>query len=866
MKSGKELRNLFLDYFKDKNHTIVKSSPLIPEDPTLLFTVAGMVQFKQYFSGINEPPYKRVTSCQKCLRVGGKASDLENVGKTIRHHTFFEMLGNFSFKDYFKEDAIKWAWEFLTEIIMIDRKKIQVSVHKSDVDAYNIWKDQVGLSADIIHRLGDKDNFWGPAGGQGACGPSSEIFYDLGPKFDNMPGNCSVLTGCNRYVEVWNLVFPEFDQSINGRRKPLKNSGIDTGMGLERLAMIVQGKKSNYETDLFYPIIEEIQNITGREYRENLVEMRIITDHIRALVSAISESIYPSNDGRGYVLRRLLRRAVRQLNKLGWEEPILYKLVSPVVDILGDIYPEIKERYNQTSIVIKSEEEKFFRSLKRGLFYYEDMKKNVLDKKKKVLDGKSLFILYDTYGFPMDLLKVIVEDDGLVLDEAGFEKELIKAKEIAKASSKFKDEGKYQWVYFKKGKSKFTGYDTLEGMTKIYAYRIRGKEIDIVLAETPFYAESGGQVGDSGRISGSDWYIDVRDTQKSPMGFVHIGKLSGELKNESVYSKVDTKKRFDIARNHTATHLLHSTLRKVLGDHINQEGSFVSDNKTRFDFSHPLSLSKEEIYEVERMINKKILENIPISIDELPIDEAKKTGAISLFGEKYGETVRIVSIGDFSKEFCGGTHLKNTGEIGLFRIINESAVASGIRRVECITGFHAYEKALKDEETIESISDILSYPQDKIEDSIVKLLNENINLKNLSQQFEDKILKFKLPDVLNNKGMYDKITIIPYILDFGDKETAKKLMDILKEMLKNRYIILIGNVISGNPYIVIRVSNDVKNRINAKKLAKYVSGFIKGGGGGSDEMAECGGRYVEGMKEAFDNLFNYIITDIRHKQ
>ena len=864
MKTGKELRDIFLEYFKEKGHTVVKSAPLVPADPTLLFTVAGMVQFKPYFAGIEEPPYRRATSCQKCLRVGGKASDLENVGKTIRHHTFFEMLGNFSFGDYFKEEAIIWAWEFLTEVLKIDRNKLYVSVFKSDDEAYGIWNEKVGLEKDRIFRLGEKDNFWGPAGGQGACGPSSEIFYDLGEEFDDMPGKCTIENGCNRYIEVWNLVFPQFDQGVDGTRKPLKNRGIDTGMGLERLAMVMQNKSSNYETDLFYPIIEELENITNKSYEDNLVEMRIVADHIRALVAAISESIYPSNEGRGYVLRRILRRAVRQLNIMGIEEPVLYKLVSPVVDILGDTYPEIKEKASQTAVIIKSEEDKFFKSLKKGLFYYEDLKKQALEKNKKVLDGKSLFILYDTYGFPIDLLKIIVEDDGFTLDEKGFEEELIKAKEKAKNRSKFKDEGKYQWIHFHKGESKFIGYEAISHRTRINAYRLRGKYVDVILEETPFYGESGGQIGDSGKIAGSDWYIDVSDTQKSPLGNIHTGILHGDIKDEEVFAEVDRKKRYDIARNHTATHLLHAALRKVLGEHVHQEGSYVGDKKMRFDFSHPLPLTREEIGEVEQIVNEKILNNIPIDIKEMPIKEAKMTGAMSLFGEKYGEIVRVVSIGEFSKEFCGGTHLANTGEIGLFRIISESAVASGIRRVECITGFHAYDKAREDESLVKSVSSILSVPTGKIEDSIVKLLNENVSLKKNNEKLEYKLINAIMPKAMEHIGNLNGIRIFPYKIDFGNKETAKRFMDVAKERLGNSYIIIVANIITGRPYVVIRISDDVKKNIGAKQIAKFISGYIKGGGGGNDEMAECGGRDSGGIDPALDGLFKFVMENIKY--
>ena len=866
MKTGKELRDIFLEYFKEREHTIVKSAPLIPADPTLLFTVAGMVQFKPYFAGIEEPPYKRAVSCQKCLRVGGKASDLENVGKTIRHHTFFEMLGNFSFGDYFKRDAIVWAWEFLTETLKLDMNKMYVTVHESDDEAYGIWQNEVGLESNRIFKLGDKSNFWGPAGGQGACGPSSEIFYDLGVEFDNMPGKCTIENDCNRFIEIWNLVFPQFDQSVDGTRKPLKNRGIDTGMGLERLAMVMQSKKSNYETDLFYPIIEELVSITNKSYKDNLVEMRIVADHIRALVAAISESIYPSNEGRGYVLRRILRRAVRQLNIMGIERPILYKLVSPVVDILGDTYPEIKEKSSQTSMIIKSEEEKFFKSLKKGLFYYEEIKKEAERKNRKILDGKSLFILYDTYGFPIDLLKIIVEDDGFEIDEKGFEEELINAKEKAKRSSKFKEEGKYQWIYFNKGESRFVGYDKISCSSKINAYRIRGKLVDIILEETPFYAESGGQIGDSGKIAGSDWYIDVADTQKSHMGNIHIGTLHGEIKNENVFAEVDKRKRFDVARNHTATHLLHAALRKVLGEHVHQEGSFVGDEKMRFDFSHPLPLTREELNEVETIVNEKILSNIPIKVQELPIEEAKKTGAMSLFGEKYGEIVRVVSIGDFSKEFCGGTHLSNTGEIGLFRIINETAVASGIRRVECITGFYAYEKAKEDEELVKSISSILSTPVKKVEDSILKLLNENNRLKKANEKLEYKLINALMPKAMENIGNFNGIKIFPYKLDFGDKETTKRFMDVAKEKLLNTYILVIANIIENRPYVVIRVSDDLIKKIGAKQIAKYMAGHIKGGGGGNNKMAECGGKDPEGIDTALNELFKFIMENIHYDE
>ncbi|MCK4574794.1 alanine--tRNA ligase, partial [candidate division WOR-3 bacterium] len=656
------LRKVFLEFFKEKDHTVVKSAPLvIKDDPSLLFNSAGMVQFKPYWSGTVPLPYKKACSVQKCFRL----SDLDKVGKTPFHDTFFEMLGNFSFGDYFKKEAIEWGWEFVHEILNLPQEKLLVTVYKEDKEAYDIWKNRIGLPDEKIFRL--KTNFWGPAGTTGACGPSSEIFFDLGEEFGKVENGCTIENECDRFVEIWNIVFPQFDRQEDGSDKPLKNRGIDTGMGLERTLMVCNDKKSIFDTDLFQPIIKTIK-------KGNIeVSKKIIADHIRALTFTITEGVVPSNEERGYVVRRLLRHAVIEGKKLGFDEPFLYTLVGTVVDGMSDAYPEIKEKAEHTSLVIKSEEERFLNTLESGLSIFNEMIESLVKEKSKTIPGTYIFKLYDTFGFPVELTEELATEKGFSLDREGYESEMKKQRERAKTAAKFTNIGVFEKSL--KKESNFIGNETLCSETTILAIKNIDGNVGILLEETPFYSEMGGQVGDTGTIVNDEIKIEIIDTQPSTHGPIHIGRVLQGNPEEGikVRAKVNSERRMDIARNHTATHLLQSSLRGILGKHVHQEGSLVSPDRLRFDFTHFSALSKEEINRIETLVNEKIFSNLPVESFMAEFNEAKKMGAIALFDEKYKDTVRVIKISDVSMELCGGTHLKRTGEIGLFIILSESS-------------------------------------------------------------------------------------------------------------------------------------------------------------------------------------------------
>jgi alanyl-tRNA synthetase len=649
MKSN-ELRKSFLKFFEKKGHTIVPSMSLIPrDDPSLLFTSAGMVQFKPLWTGAVPLPYRRAASVQKCLRT----SDLDNVGRTRRHLTFFEMLGNFSFGDYFKEEAIIWAWEYLTKILAIDASKLSVSVYEDDDEAYDIWHKKVGLNKDIIFRLGEEDNFWGPAGNSGACGPCSEIFYDLGKKFSCGKKTCAPGCDCDRFPEVWNLVFPQFNQTVAGERLPLKNRGVDTGMGFERLASVLQGKDSPFHTDLFFPIIEDIADHKKIEYGSSQdidIAINVLADHTRALVFAIGDGIIPSNEERGYVIRRLLRRAVRLCKNLGIEDAFLYKLVPKVVDMYREAYPDLAERREEITLVIKSEEERFLATLEKGLVQLEEMTGS-----RKKISGEDAFRLYDTYGFPIELTKEIAKEKGIQVDEQRFMAMLHEAREMSKAKAKFIPKG--EWKVLKQGAGSFVGYDSSTVETEILRYNEHDHTIELVLETSPFYAEAGGQVGEQGDITGKEYKLDVLDTYwYQGMIVCHCKLSSGKFTPGKVRAHVDMYKRKESARAHTATHLLHAALRETLGEHARQEGSFVEPGRFRFDFTHFKALSDDEINAIETLVNEKILSALPVEKFFTSLDEAKKMGAMAIFGEKYGDRVRVVKISDFSIELCGGIH------------------------------------------------------------------------------------------------------------------------------------------------------------------------------------------------------------------
>ncbi len=848
MKSN-DLRKSFLEFFKNKDHTIVPSMSLIPrDDPSLLFTSAGMVQFKPLWTGTIPLPYHRAASVQKCFRT----SDLENVGKTRRHHTFFEMLGNFSFGDYFKEKAIVWAWEYLIEVLLIDKKKLYVSVYKDDDEAYNIWHKKIGLKKDRIFRLGKEHNFWGPAGNSGPCGPCSEIFYDLGKKFSCGKKTCVPGCDCDRYPEIWNLVFPQFNQTVAGERLPLKNRGVDTGMGFERLAAVLQNKDSVFQTDLFYPIIEDIIKHKNLKYGEDQnidVKINVIADHVRALVFGIGDGIIPSNEERGYVLRRLLRRAVRLCRNLGFEDPCLYKLVPKVIKMYEDTYPDLTERREEITLVIKSEEERFLTTLEKGLQQFEE-----IIEVKRVISGKDAFKLYDTYGFPVELTQEIAKENNIKVDEKGFMAMMEKAREISKAKAKFIPKG--EWEILKQGNGEFVGYEKTEIETEILRYNEHDKIIEVVLKESPFYAEAGGQVGDSGEIVGKNYKLHVLDTYWfQGMIVCHCKIIEGKFAPGEVVARVDIKVRKESARAHTATHLLHAALRRTLGEHARQEGSFVEPGRFRFDFTHFKPLSDDEINAIENLVNEKILKSLPVEKFNTTLNEAKKLGAMAIFGEKYGNEVRVVKISDYSIELCGGIHLDNTGEIGLFKILSQEAAAAGIRRVEAIVGLRLFEYLRKNVNTIKKISQILGTDKDLIKkvDDFQERLKE---LEKLHEETDAQLARIKANELVK-KLKKEKLKIIAQQFDRYSPDAMRLTADLIRTDVNDCMGILYQQV-SGEINYLIFVGQDLVKKYPANKLIKEISKILGGGGGGRPHMAEGGG----GDPKRIPDAINYLKTKI----
>ena len=852
--NSNELRTSFLEFFKAKNHTIVPSMSLIPrDDPSLLFTSAGCVQFKPLWTGSVPLPYKRAASVQKCFRT----SDLENVGKTRRHHTFFEMLGNFSFGDYFKEEAILWAWEYLLEVLGIDPTRLSVSVHKDDDEAYDIWHKKIGLKKERIYRLGDEHNFWGPAGNSGPCGPCSEIFYDLGKKFSCGKKTCAPGCDCDRYPEVWNLVFPQFNQTVSGERLPLKNRGVDTGLGFERLVSIIQNKDSNYHTDLFYPIIEEIVKIKKLHYGKNHdtdVAINVITDHIRALVFAIGDGIIPSNEERGYVLRRILRRAVRLCRDIGIERAFLYKLVPKVIEMYHPQYQELSERREEIALVIKSEEERFLATLERGLVLFEE-----IYKKKHTVSSEDAFKLYDTYGFPVELTQELAKEKRIKVDEKGFLKLLEKAREISKAKTKFIPKG--EWKILKKDHGEFIGYEKKEIETEILRYNEYGKVIEIVLRESSFYAEAGGQVGDRGEIVGKGFKLDVQDTYwYQGMIVCHCKLASGKFVPGTVHAMVDMKNRKESARAHTATHLLHAALRKTLGEHARQEGSFVEPGRFRFDFTHFKYLSDDEIEAIENLVNEKILETIPVEKFSTTLDEAKKMGAMAIFGEKYGAKVRVVKIDDFSIELCGGIHIDNTGEVGLFKITSQEAAAAGIRRVEAVVGMRFFREVVReDRKTISALSKI--HGADGSNEDLIRKANMLQELlKSRSELAQERLeegmrtIVKEMKDLLDGKKKEKARVISREFHNYGPT-ALRNIADEIRNYKKDSVGLFYEKEKDKINYLIF-VGQDLIKEYPANQLIKEIGKILGGGGGGKSYMAEGGGGNPKKISEAITYLKN----------
>ncbi len=852
--SGDEIRSEFLKFFESKGHKVLPSASLIPDDPQLMFTVAGMVPFKPIFWGKVEPVYKRVTTCQKCLRT----TDIENVGRTPRHHTFFEMLGNFSFGDYFKREAIEWAWEFVTRVLEIPESRLWVTIYEEDDESFKIWNEIIGLPEKKIVRMGKEDNFWGPAGPTGPCGPDSEIHYLLDPSCKE----CSPKTHEDKFLEIWNLVFTELYMDEDGNYHPLEKKNIDTGAGLERLAAVLQEVPTNFDTDIFKPIIDRIQKVLGVKYgtdEKTDTSIRVIADHIRAITFVISEGVFPSNEGRGYVLRRIIRRAQRHATLLGVKRPVLFEIVDAVVEKMGKVYPEIVEKQDVVKEVLKAEEKRFLKTIDQGM----EMLEKLLEKGK--VDGKDAFKLYDTYGFPIDLTLEIARDRGVEVDIEGFNREMEAQRERARKALGEVEYSKKEKVFdeiSKRVKVEFSGYDKMEDESEVAALVRDGEEVEslsegesgtVITKKTPFYAEKGGQVADTGKIEWEGGFAEVVDVKSPVEGLIvhFVRVLRGYLrKGEKVRLVVDKDRRKSIMRNHTATHLLHAALRKVLGSHVRQAGSLVSPERLRFDFTHYKALSRKEIVEIENLVNEKIMEVIPVMTEVKSYDEAVKEGAMALFEEKYGDTVRVVRVDDFSEELCGGTHVSNTGEIGMFKIVSEEAISAGVRRIVAVTGFGALDYSRENEELVDEIRSILDVPKEKIVERLEKLL---VQMKN----YEKKIKELQTKQLSKSAEVVRKdINGISYAvvkLEDVSGDVLRNTADNLLSKLKSG-IAVVFNVSANKVSFVVKVSKDLIGKFKAVDLAKRMAKVLGGGGGGREDFAQAGGKDPQKIEEAIKEL------------
>ncbi len=862
--TSNDIRKQFLDFFEGKGHKIVPSAPVVPQgDPTLLFTNAGMNQFKDVFLGTGTRPYKRAANTQKCIRVSGKHNDLEEVGYDTYHHTFFEMLGNWSFGDYYKKEAIKWAWELLTDIWKLPKERLWATVFKTDDEAYNLWKVVTDINPNHILRFGEKENFW-EMGDTGPCGPCSEIHINLSDDFNNPSW---VNAGKPECIEIWNLVFIQYNKDENGNLHELPAKHIDTGMGFERIVAVLQGKKSNYDTDIFTPIINSIENLCNIKYDYNLpasdksihgiynIAMRVIADHIRTLTFAIADGAIPSNDGRGYVLRRILRRASRYGRKINLKETFLYKLVDVVINNFSDTFPEIKENQSKIEKIIKAEEESFNVTLDRGIELFENLITKLREKNQYVIPGEEVFKLYDTYGFPVDLTNIMAKEKGFSLDEERFNLLMEEQKDKARKSTKEKlssinlvINSLENFIISSNQPTEFTGYDELKTESKIIGIKKENDKSFIILDKSPFYVEAGGQVSDTGSIIIDNTHFPVIDLVKITNQVIHVVKNETNViltLNLKVIASVEEKRRWDIMRNHSATHFLHKALRDVLGNHVQQSGSYVGPERLRFDFSHFQKLNNSEIEAIESIINEKLRENLPlIHHRDIPFEEAKKMGALMFFGDKYGDKVNVVQFGNYTMEFCGGTHVKNSSQIGLFKIISESSIASGIRRIEAVTG-SGVEKFVKDLETkIKNNQELL----EKILDEKKKLEKELNELK-IKEKLASVDLIIKNPIVINNIKVYRGKVNAENI------EELKILGDNLREKIKFGIGLLISEI-DGKVVMVCVVTDDLikEKKISAGKIVSEIAKIVSGGGGGKPHLATAGGKDISKIDDALKSI------------
>jgi len=871
MKSA-EIRQAFLDYFAKQGHEVVSSSSLVPgNDPTLLFTNAGMVQFKDVFLGQDKRSYKRATTSQRCVRAGGKHNDLENVGYTARHHTFFEMLGNFSFGDYFKREAINFAWTFLTENLGLPKDRLWVTVFEDDDEAADIWLKEIGVPAERFTRMGEKDNFWA-MGDTGPCGPCSEIFYDHGDEVPGGPPGSPDEDG-DRYIEIWNLVFMQFNRSADGTMTPLPKPSVDTGMGLERIAAVMQHVHSNYEIDLFQHIITSVAGLTGATDRTN-ASLNVIADHIRSCAFLVLDGVIPANEGRGYVLRRIIRRAIRHGHKLGVSEPFFHKLVAPLCDVMGEAYPDLVTEKDRVIETLLAEEKQFARTLDNGMVILE---KAIGDLAGSTIPGATVFKLYDTYGFPVDLTADIARERGLTLNMDEFDAEMAKQKTQARSASQFESTEALD-IRLENG-TRFTGYDALNGQASVVALYRDGKAVDalnegekgiVLIDATPFYGESGGQVGDCGTLTAGGASFNVRDTQKQGDQFLHIGNVdTGSLSvGDAVGCRVDNSQRQPTVLNHSATHLMHAALRQVLGSHVMQKGSLVNPKYLRFDFSHNKPVTEDELREIEIIVNRQIQDNVEVTKEVMAMDAAKQKGAMALFGEKYGSEVRVVTMGrgtpgdesaDFSIELCGGTHVNRTGDIGLFKILAETGIAAGVRRIEAVTGQAAVTLVQEQEARLRQVAGTVKSGMDKVVDRVEQLTSTNRQLEKELAQLKAKLASSAGTDLASQAEEINGIKVLAAIVEGVDSKALRDTTDQLKNKLGSAIVVL-GTAADGKVSLVAGVTKDLTGRVKAGEIVNEAAKIVGGKGGGRPDMAMAGGNTPESLPEAISQVKQYLAS------
>ncbi|MDY6823035.1 MAG: alanine--tRNA ligase [Thermodesulfobacteriota bacterium] len=868
--TGNEARKKFLDYFRAHDHRIVRSSSLVPQaDPTLLFVNAGMVQFKRVFIGEESRDYTTAATSQKCVRAGGKHNDLENVGYTARHHTFFEMLGNFSFGDYFKEKAIDYAWDLLVNGYGLSDEHLWVSIYHDDEEAYKVWRDQIGVPESRIVRLGEKDNFWS-MGDTGPCGPCSEIHIDRGQAYGCGNPDCQVGCDCDRFLEIWNMVFMQYNRDADGELTPLPRPSIDTGMGLERITAILQNTRTNYETDLFLPIIQTIEAAAEKRYGDDEqtdVCMKVIADHSRAAAFLIGDGVLPSNEGRGYVLRRIMRRAIRYGRSMGLVKPFLHDTARTVLGMMAEPYPELKEAEAFITSVIENEEMRFSETLGNGLRLLNETLADMAAGGEREIPGDVIFKLYDTFGFPVDIVRDVVREKDITLDMAGFNRAMAEQREKSRTVADFSGLSEAYRALFAQGvKTAFVGYDTLTVEAPALALVNEGAqadevgegaEIEVVTETTPFYGESGGQVGDTGRIIGRSGEIEVTDTVKDPTGMITIHKgrvVSGTIKRgETTQLAVDESRRTATALNHTATHLLHAALRSIVGDHVKQSGSMVSPERLRFDFTHFSALDRETLDRIEQFVNDRIRENYPVTVNEMDMDEALETGATALFEEKYGDTVRVIAIGDVSKELCGGTHTRHSGDIGLFTIVSEASVASGIRRIEALTGSGAVAFFQENMRRLHEAAGVLKESPAGLVGRIQRMLSESRALEKEVAQLKTKLAAASVGGGSAEAEHRDinGVKVIAKTVAADNPGALRDLADQLKDKLKSGIVVL-GAAAGKKAFLIVAVSKDLTGRFKAGDIIKAAAAEVGGGGGGRPDMAQAGGGQPEHLEQAID--------------